>query len=63
MSKYMKKRTMGKLLIVVGAFLSFLFSVGLWFSGQREEGLFVGIWVPSILSFGCLLFAGKGDRS
>jgi len=20
--------------------------------GQREEGLFVGIWVPSILAFG-----------
>ena len=32
------------------AFISFLFSVTLWFSGMREEGLFVGIWVPSILS-------------
>ena len=31
------------------AFLSFLFSVTLWFSGMRDEGLFVGIWVPSIL--------------
>ena len=31
------------------AFLSFLFSVALWFGGMREEGLFVGIWVPSIL--------------
>ena len=31
------------------AFLSFLFSVALWFGGIREEGLFVGIWVPSIL--------------
>ena len=31
------------------AFLSFLFSVSLWFGGMREEGLFVGIWVPSIL--------------
>ena len=29
------------------AFLSFLLSVYLWFSGQREEGMFVGIWVPS----------------
>ena len=34
------------------AFLSFLFSVYLWFSGHRDEGMFVGIWVPSILSFG-----------
>tara|TARA_R100000734_G_C3212114_1_gene26839 strand:- start:67 stop:237 length:171 start_codon:yes stop_codon:yes gene_type:complete len=31
------------------AFISFLFSVSLWFGGMREEGLFVGIWVPSIL--------------
>jgi len=59
----MNKKTIGKLLVVLGAFLSFLFSVGLWFNGQREEGLFVGIWVPSILSFGCLLFAGQGVRS
>lgn len=38
--------------ILAAAFVSFLLSVGLWFSGQREEGLFIGIWVPSILSFG-----------
>lgn len=37
-------------LFVTAAFLSFLFSVYLWFIGQREEGIFVGIWVPSILS-------------
>ncbi len=58
----MKKQSLGKLLVIVGAGLSFLFSVGLWFSGQREEGLFVGIWVPSILSFGSLLFAGQGAQ-
>ena len=37
---------------VVLAFLSFLFSVSLWFSGMKEEGQFVGIWVPSILAAG-----------
>ena len=59
----MNKQKLGKALVVFAAFLSFLFSVGLWFNGQREEGVFVGIWVPSILSFGCLLFAGQGARS
>ena len=34
---------------VVLAFFSFLYSVGLWFSGYQLEGIFVGIWVPSIL--------------
>ena len=38
--------------LLTAAFLSFVFSVYLWFTGQREEGLFVGIWVPSILAFG-----------
>jgi hypothetical protein len=38
--------------LLTAAFLSFVFSVYLWFGGQREEGLFVGIWVPSILAFG-----------
>jgi hypothetical protein len=37
------------------AFLSFLLSVYLWFSGSRDEGVFVGLWVPSILSFGTLV--------
>ena len=48
-------KTMLKLsdyLILAAAFISFLISIGLWFTGQKDEGLFVGIWVPSILSFG-----------
>lgn len=48
-----------KALIFLAAFLSFLLSVGLWFSGDRERGLFVGIWVPSICSAGALLLAGR----
>ncbi len=31
-------------------FASFAFSVALWFLVDREYGLFVGIWVPSILA-------------
>jgi hypothetical protein len=49
----------GKLLVLGAAGASFLFSVSLWFMGFREEGLFVGLWVPSILSFGSLVFAGR----
>lgn len=43
-------------LILASAVLSFLFSVSLWFGligpVQKDAGVFVGIWVPSILSFG-----------
>ena len=40
--------------------MSFLLSVFLWFLVDREQGLFVGLWVPSILSLGALLLADRG---
>jgi hypothetical protein len=50
-------------LFLIAAFASFLFSVSLWFTGSREEGLFVGMWVPSILALGCLVLAPeRGER-
>jgi hypothetical protein len=43
---------------IVAAFASFVFSVTLWFAGDsdlnRQQALFVGLWVPSILSLGNL---------
>jgi hypothetical protein len=38
--------------ILTSVFISFLLSIYLWFTGHKEAGLFVGIWVPSILSLG-----------
>lgn len=48
-------------LILFAAFVSFVLSVTLWFSGDRQQGIFVGIWVPSILSLGGLVL--RGDKS
>ena len=39
-------------LILLAVAISFTVSGYLWFSGQREEGLFTAVWVPSILCFG-----------
>lgn len=43
-------------LILIAAFVSFLFSISLWFgflgAPDKEAGIFVGIWVPSILALG-----------
>jgi hypothetical protein len=55
----MNKVQVAKLGFVVAAGASFLFSVYLWFSGYREEGVFVGLWVPSILSFGTLILGSR----
>ena len=54
----MTRLNRAKLLYLIAAGISFLLSVGLWFQGQRDEGLFVGLWVPSILSFGTLILSG-----
>jgi len=53
---------LAKLLFVFAAGISFFFSVYLWFSSQKQEGLFVGLWVPSILSLGALMFASRAER-
>ena len=45
-------------LFLLAAGVSFLLSVSLYFSGSREQGIFVGIWVPSILSAGTLILGG-----
>ena len=36
---------------LAAALVSFLGSVGLWFFYNQSYGLYVGLWVPSILSF------------
>ncbi len=38
--------------IFLAVMVSFAVSGYLWFSGQKEEGLFTAVWVPSILGFG-----------
>ena len=58
----MTKTQMAKLGFVIAAGASFLFSVYLWFSGSREEGVFVGLWVPSILSFGALILGRRSHE-
>lgn len=49
-------------LILLAAFISFVFSVSLWFSGNELEGVFVGIWVPSIISLGAFLIPRRTVR-
>ena len=46
---------------VILSFLSFLYSVSLWFSGHKLEGIFVGIWVPSILAFAICIRQRRND--
>ena len=50
--------------ILIAAFASFILSISLWFTGSEQQGIFVGLWVPSILSFGAvaLQMGGKSHE-
>jgi hypothetical protein len=54
---------LGVTLFLVAAGASFLLSIGLWFSGSREEGVYVGLWVPSILAAGAFWVSAISRRS
>jgi hypothetical protein len=47
-----------KLVFLLASFVSLVLSVSLWFTGHELQGIFVGIWVPSILSAGSLILGG-----
>lgn len=51
----MSHMTISKGLILLAAFISFVLSVSLWFTGNEQEAIFVGLWVPSILALGAVV--------
>jgi len=46
---------MQKNLILVASAVSLLMAVYAWLSGNKDMGIFIGLWVPSILSLGIFL--------
>jgi hypothetical protein len=55
LSAMLSKFTLTDKLLFAAAFLSLIFSEITFFSGHKEEAIFVGLWVPSILGFGVYL--------
>jgi len=51
----MKKLDIVDILILLAAFLSLIYSEFVWFKGEKDAALFVGLWVPSIIGFGIYL--------
>ena len=51
----LKKFTPSDYIMLIAAFSSLIFSELLWFKGEKEAGIFVGLWVPSILGFAIFL--------
>jgi hypothetical protein len=51
----LKKFTATDKLLFLSAIMSLIFSEVLYFQGEKEDGSFIGLWVPSILAFGIYL--------
>jgi hypothetical protein len=62
LTRRQRRRVTAKLLFIAAGTASFLLSVWLWFiAGDRETGLYVGLWVPSLFSLGALVVSWEGD--
>jgi hypothetical protein len=60
----MKPQLILKATILLASFASFVLSVSIYFRAGDEQlgrlnGIYVGIWVPSILALGAVILAGS----
>ena len=49
-------------ILMVLALGTLIFSELMWFQGEKEGALFVGLWVPSILGFAIYLKLLRKDK-
>ena len=59
----LKKFNLTDKLLFVSALLSLIYSEVLFFSGNSEQAIFIGLWVPSILCFGIYLNLVKNKKN
>lgn len=61
----MKPKVILQASVLVSAAASLALSISLYFAGSDEadklNGIYVGVWVPSILALGAFLLAGKKE--
>jgi hypothetical protein len=59
----MKPKLILQISVLLAAALSLALSIALYFAGAGESdklnGIYVGVWVPSILALGAFILAGK----
>jgi hypothetical protein len=60
--RVMTRQRLGVRLFLIAAGVSFLLSIALWFGGDQDAGVFVGLWVPSILAAGGFWIAAVRTR-
>ena len=59
----MKPKLILQISVLLAAALSLALSISLYFAGNDESdkvnGIYVGVWVPSILALGAFILAGR----
>ena len=62
----MKPSTILRASVLVSAAASLVLSISLYFAGNDESdklnGIYVGVWVPSILALGAFMIAGQRSK-
>ncbi len=62
----MKPTTILRASVLVSAAASLVLSISLYFAGNDESdklnGIYVGVWVPSILALGAFMLAGQRSK-
>jgi hypothetical protein len=62
----MKPTTILRASVLVSAAASLVLSISLYFAGNDESdklnGIYVGVWVPSILALGAFMIAGQRSK-
>jgi hypothetical protein len=59
----MHKFTLADKLLFAAAFMSLIYSEVLFFNGNSDQAIFIGLWVPSILGFGIYLKLLNGNKN
>ena len=59
----MKPKLILQICVLLAAALSLALSISLYFAGDDQSdklnGIYVGVWVPSILAVGAVILAGR----
>ena len=59
----MKPKLILQICVLLAAALSLVLSISLYFAGDDQSdklnGIYVGVWVPSILALGAFILAGR----
>jgi hypothetical protein len=62
----MKSKAIFQASVLISAAASLVLSISLYFSGNEQtdklNGIYVGVWVPSILALGAFLLAGQEKK-